>query len=314
VAFAVSVLDVNGRRTSARHQNWLQVIPGQELSCNGCHSPASGLSHGRAESFASAYPGAPTTGLPFPNTDPAIFADFGETMAEARTRIGCPIYANCAVLEPSVDLIYRDVWTDPGSGTMEPDIDYRYADLDTPPPTELSCLTNWTERCRIVINYETHIHPLWGLPRLVTDPDDSNIVLEDNTCARAGCHAPLDDMNNTAAPKAQLDLTDGLSDRVMDHFNSYQELLAQDNAVDDALQDIVLDLGLDANGDPILVNVPVAPAMSVQGANSSPRFFSIFAPGGSHEGWLTAAELRLISEWLDIGGQYYNNPFDIPVN
>jgi hypothetical protein len=23
--------------------------------------------------------------------------------------------------------------------------------------------------------------------------------------------------------------------------------------------------------------------------------------------------LRLIAEWLDIGAQYYNNPFDVPV-
>src|SRR5690606_9054791 len=136
----------------------------------------------------------------------------------------------------------------------------------------------------------------------------------DHTCARSGCHAPLDAMNNTAAPAAQLDLTDGLSDQVMDRFNAYQELLAADNEVDDALQDVVIDIGPDANGDPVLVNVTVAPSMSPQGANASPRFFSIFAPGGSHEGRLTPAELRLLSEWLDIGAQYYNNPFDIPVN
>jgi hypothetical protein len=24
-------------------------------------------------------------------------------------------------------------------------------------------------------------------------------------------------------------------------------------------------------------------------------------------------ELRLVAEWLDIGAQYYNNPFDVPV-
>jgi hypothetical protein len=32
-----------------------------------------------------------------------------------------------------------------------------------------------------------------------------------------------------------------------------------------------------------------------------------------HTGFLTPAELRLISEWLDIGGQYYNDPFVAPV-
>ena len=34
----------------------------------------------------------------------------------------------------------------------------------------------------------------------------------------------------------------------------------------------------------------------------------------SHAGFLTAAELRLISEWLDIGAQYYNDPFQAPLN
>ena len=36
----------------------------------------------------------------------------------------------------------------------------------------------------------------------------------------------------------------------------------------------------------------------------------------THAGYLSPAELRLLSEWLDIGAQYFNNPFDpaVPVN
>src|SRR5690606_21555621 len=68
VPLAVEVLDANGRRISPRHQNWIQVRPGEELECNGCHSPQSGLSHGRRDSFAPAYDGAQNTGVPFPNT------------------------------------------------------------------------------------------------------------------------------------------------------------------------------------------------------------------------------------------------------
>jgi hypothetical protein len=48
-------------------------------------------------------------------------------------------------------------------------------------------------------------------------------------------------------------------------------------------------------------------------ANASPRFFDIFAAGGSHAGRLSVAELRLLSEWVDIGAQYYNNPFNAPL-
>jgi hypothetical protein len=72
-----------------------------------------------------------------------------------------------------------------------------------------------------------------------------------------------------------------------------------------------IDNGPDANGNPIFV--PVAPSMSAAGANSSAAFFSRFDAGGTHEGYLNADELRLIAEWLDLGAQYYNNPFDVPV-
>jgi len=50
----------------------------------------------------------------------------------------------------------------------------------------------------------------------------------------------------------------------------------------------------------------------------SAQFMSRFAAGSAstHAGWLSPAELRLVSEWLDIGAQYFNNPFDpaVPVN
>ena len=32
----------------------------------------------------------------------------------------------------------------------------------------------------------------------------------------------------------------------------------------------------------------------------------------NHNGLLANEELRLIAEWLDIGAQYYNNPFNAP--
>jgi hypothetical protein len=33
----------------------------------------------------------------------------------------------------------------------------------------------------------------------------------------------------------------------------------------------------------------------------------------NHAQFLTPDELRLLSEWVDIGAQYYNNPFDAPL-
>jgi hypothetical protein len=316
VALAVSVLDVDGRRVTARHQSWLQLVPGQELRCNGCHAPSGDLSHGRSDTFDSAYGGATGDGIAFTNTLASLSPNFQETMAETRTRISCQ--TDCAALEPSLDVVYEDFWTDPATAGRAPDAPFSYAyaaitTLPELPVTDPACLTNWTATCRSVINYETHIHPLWSANREVLDPNDGVTVIADYTCTQGGCHIPLDAIDQPAIPADQLDLSDVRPRQVVDHAIAYRELLFADNAetlVNGALADI--DNGPDANGNPIPVNVP-AP-MSAAGANASDRFFAEFEAGGAHVDYLSLDELRLISEWLDIGAQYYNNPFDVPAN
>lgn len=325
VALAVSVLDSRGRRITARHQNWIQVRPGQKLECNGCHVANSGISHGRYDAFNSAYAGAPTAGTSFPNTDPALFVgDVGETMAEVRARISCAD-SNCSSIEPSVDIEFDDLWTDEvAAGRLrDASFSYSYVDLTTPPPTSLNCITQaWSSNCRIVVNYEMHIHPLWGTDRPVLDAVTGMPVLDPltglpvtNNCTN--CHTPVDSMGAVQVPASQLDLTDGLSPDEPDHFNSYRELLFNDNEVEvnmGALQDRQVQVGVDIDGNPILATVNVNPSMSVAGALASGRFFNRFEAGQSHDGYLSDAEKRLIAEWLDVGAQYYNNPFDVPIN
>jgi hypothetical protein len=119
-------------------------------------------------------------------------------------------------------------------------------------------------------------------------------------------------------PAAQLDLSDGASDINGDHFKAYRELLSTDNEqelVGGALADRLVQTGVDpVTNDPVFSPVPVSASLSIAGARNSPRFFSRFAPGASHAGRLSPAELRLISEWVDIGAQYYNDPFLAPLN
>jgi hypothetical protein len=320
VALALSVLDVNARRTSARHQNWLQVVPGQELTSNGCHVPASNLSHGRSTAFAAAYAGATSTGVPFPNTVSTFSPDAGETMAETRTRVSCQ--TDCAALEPSVDVLYTDVWTDSAVATPSAPISYRYANLTTTAPTNVNCIGNWTAACRTIINYETHIHPLWNAPRPVLDNMGNQIG--SNTCAQSGCHAPVDIANAAMVPAGQLDLTDGPSEDEPDQLKAYRELLFADNRQilnGGMLADQQVQIGVDAIGNPILEFVSTGPYMSSAGANfgQSRRFFDCFEGENGvcavtpHVGKLSLDEWRLIAEWLDIGAQYYNNPFDVPV-
>jgi succinylarginine dihydrolase len=62
----------------------------------------------------------------------------------------------------------------------------------------------------------------------------------------------------------------------------------------------------------------IAASMSAAGANASARFFDKLegrsAGTVNHSGFMSPSELRLLSEWLDIGAQYYNDPFTAPEN
>ena len=320
VAFAISVLDDEGRRIGPRHQNWLNVRPGETLACSGCHNPGSAVPHGRPDAGpAPAYTGA-LTDIEFPNADPALVAMMGETMAETWARIN-------GIRRLGPNAVYVDQWTDPGDASLTPGTAFSlsYADLETPAPIRPECADDWRAACRTVINYEQHIHPLWGLERIVDDGNGNDL---DFTCT--GCHSDTAADESTRLPDAQLDLSDGPSTDEPDHFKSYRELLFTDNEqelVGDQLNDVERDTGevlRDENGEPILdqdgnerpifAPVPVFPAMSVNGARASGNFFDLFLAGGTHYERLSPDELRLIAEWLDIGGQYYNNPFDAPAD
>lgn len=329
VPFAISVLNVDGKRTTQRHQNWLQVAPGETIQCVGCHTGNSQIPHGRpdAQPF-SVNQGAPTTGQPFPGSDPDLDPDMGETMAETYSR-------KRGIRKLTPDIIFDDEWTDPdinNSPSPSESFSYAYTDLVTPVPIlKDSCLDNWEIFCRIVVNYAEHIHPLWSVER-------QNSAEEDRTCI--SCHTNVDEnsVSQLRVPDAQLDLSGGASTQESDHLKSYRELLSNDSEIEIVensdgtfsfafrLEDfgrtrevpLLDDEGnpvLDEDGEqiiiiePVLERVPVAATMSTNGALASSAFMSKFETGGSHEGDLSKVELKLLSEWLDLGAQYLNDPF-----
>jgi len=333
VALAISVLDENGKRLTSRHQSWISLRPGQELKCNGCHSrnavdqtTGEPVSHGRYDAFDSAYAGAPAGALKFPGTLDAWFiGEPGETMAEVRARITCAS-DGCSSIEPSMDVVYQDVWTeDPVIAAANVDIDYSYGDLDTTSPTSIACEQTWQARCRSVINYPMIIHPMWGLPRPQVDVDDNPIldgngVQVDKQCTLCHTFPYLDPADGVTVlpPAGQLELTDQLSIQEPDHLHAYRELLVTDNLQEVVGGQLVDDLQpngqFDIDGNPIEDVVPIGSPASIAGARASGDFFSRFEDPTDliHYGILSGAERRLIAEWLDIGAQYYNNPFDVP--
>jgi hypothetical protein len=329
VPVSFSILNADGRRIDQPHEFWLQFRPGEEVTCGGCHAGDSPLPHGRLSAAPpSVNSGSTGNGLPFPNANPELWSDFGETMAQTRNRLQC----TAGACDPSMDLLFTDVWTDPTTGEPDEAFSYRYADLETESPmSDSACSSNWNVFCRSIIHYEQHIHPLWSLSRPVYDATDTQI--DDHTCTL--CH-DTDDDGVTVAPDGQLDLSDGPSEDEPDHFAAYRELLITDNeqeVVDGILVDILApqldengeqlyetdengELVLDASGNPIpLPDLPVTVSPSMQaGSATGGRFLGLFDAGGIHDGYLSDAEKKLITEWLDIGAQYYNDPFTVPVD
>ncbi len=321
VAFVISILDQNGRRLPQQsHRSWLQIRPGEIRRCNGCHQNATGgapdRSHGRDGANAPvAWTGAAATGTPFTNTlaATAASAQVGDTMAQARGRTSCTSGSVCSQ-QPSVNLVYDDVWTDPSptgaNRAADASFSYTYGTaggFNTPPPVRTSCMGTWSSTCRIIVNYEQHIHPLWSLPRGAAGAD---------TCTN--CHTPADAMAVVRVPAGQLDLSGTPSTEQQLHMTAYRELLFGDNRqilVGGALQDELVPGPIDPDtGLPTQVPVAVPRSLAPTSALGS-TFFNKFAVAGAgvdHTNFLEDSELRLISEWVDIGAQYFNNPIGLP--
>jgi hypothetical protein len=320
VAFVISILDANGRQVPGfpQHSDWLQVRAGEVLTCNGCHTPpttAKPDSHGRQGLFNAAYSGAPG-GAPFPDSVATYPPNAGETMAETLARVSCQgsalSTAQCS-MTPSIDVFYTDIWTDTSQGlTANPSISYQYSALpagETPPIPAATpgCEGTWASNCRVVINYPEHIQPIWDEPRKVTDSNGN--VTADHTCTQGGCHSPTNAAGAAAPPAGNLDLSNTASNNDANELVSYVDLLFAHDIPGPP----------DANGNPTTISVgPFLNAGNANGA-SSRASLALFAAGSGdsiHAGILSPDELRLISEWLDIGAQNFNNPFDpnVPKN
>ena len=327
VPLALSLLDASGKAVSAQHQQWITLRPGETLSCNGCHQANNTRPHGRYNGegeWPSANVGATQSSQAFFNANPAMPAHMGETMAQAAARL-------LGVKPLSEGLMYQDLWTDPARRTPESATVNSYTNLTTATPVGTPCFSQWQAHCRIRIDYPEHIAPLWSLERVTRD-DTTGEVITDHTCI--SCHSRTDAAGEPQIPAGQLELTAQPSDLQARHQTSYRELVSNDfelalvegvlidkqvQAVDgngtplfvrDANGNLVLDD--EGNPIPILTRVPVSASMAVGNARGSNRFFNKFAADGTHAGFLTAAELRLLADWLDIGAQYYNSPFVVP--
>lgn len=276
VPIGITAIDKDGRGFTP-HTSWIQVRPGETRTCNGCHSPRRG----------NAINAAPITGN-HPNTLTSIWqAQSGESMAETRTRI------EPGALQLKADIEYRDVWTDTSTGaTAGTAIAIRYSDLTTARPDS-------TGASRGIIDYPTHIQPLW---------DKVRTNAGGGTYSCAGCH---NDPNPDTASSAGLDLRSGTSGS--GRSISYDELLIGDPI-------------LDANGRPVIdvvddeLVVRRGEAQVITGESRASHLMEVLfnqelrsalsLGTTNHGAMLNPAEKRLVAEWIDLGAQYFNSARD----
>jgi hypothetical protein len=339
VPFTIDIVDANTKRITAQHTSWLQLLPGETKTCNGCHTTVNNTSHGRQGLTTAVNPGAPATGSPFPNTNPAIaLTNAGATMAQTLSLSTCasdgttPKGATtpCSQILSS-DVIYDGIWT-VGTTPPQPDapFSYTYANATPTAPTNANCAT-WSAQCRSTIHYAVTLAgvatPQLFLQSMWSKADRTNMVngvMTSTTCSV--CHDPVNAMAMVQVPLGQLDLNGTTSNVDPTVVTSYEQVLFAHNA-QTLNMGVLQDLLVPAPGPPdpvtglpttIMVPVSLAPPMAAGSAAGSTTFFRMFDgsfhdPVLDHTGFLSPSELRLIAEWLDIGGQFFNDPFVAPV-
>ncbi|MFT3907657.1 MAG: hypothetical protein QM718_15275 [Steroidobacteraceae bacterium] len=335
VAFQAVVLDANGRRIFQPNNIWQQLRPGEVGSCFGCYyrpmtvtddGDTISVSHHRNGLFTPVYSGAST----YSGTALQPPSGCTQTMAETLFNYVCNPANNSTIAAAnlnaantlSVNVTFTDPWFSGSTGNES--FAYVYTSnamatgLTTTIPTGTSCATTWVPTCRIVINYETHIHPLWSVTRGTVDTDHP---LGSDTCV--SCHSSsltqvvqrdpdgdgiFTDTTVPRPPDGNLELDDDPAQTATTQYRAYLQLTAAHAVLILGPADTLIQQ-TDTSGNGVTVAGPIRAG----GANASTSFFPLFATGGSHAGRLTTAELRLLSEWVDIGASYYNDPFKVPL-
>jgi hypothetical protein len=267
-------VDAEGRAFQT-HTNWIQARPGETRTCNGCHSPRRG----------SALNTAPIAGT---HANVLLEAESGESMAETRTRL----YPGDMDLMP--DMVYSDIWTDAtmAGRTPDPDLVLTYDGLPDGVPAPV----------KGVINYPDHIQPLWEADRGV------------NTCTI--CHADNTPDNSVSAG---LDLRGAVSGT--GRLTSYEEIMVGDPVIDPVTG--LPELRVDEDGEiEVVRDEPLVNSGSSNNSSRSSHLVEklfeqelrasqalVTPPTLDHSGMMNASEKRLLAEWIDLGGQYFNDPF-----
>ena len=283
---ALFVVDAKGRAFQS-HTNWIQARPGERRTCDGCHSPRRG--------------GALNSGAVV-NTMPAALLpamaaahQSGETMAATRTRL------DATALNLTADPVYADVWADASKPGVKAraSIVLRYTGNANPAEDLATAVP-----VNGIINYPEHVQPLWSRDRGA------------NTCTN--CHFESDklDLRATIAGTGRVASYEGLMvGKPLLDANGVPVTRIEDGVPVIQRGPALVDVGAsegEATGlarksrlIEILFGENLMAGSGARAAHPSPP-----ATAPIHATMLNTAEKRLVSEWIDLGGQYYNDPFN----
>ncbi len=283
----ISVLDRYGRALQT-HTSWIQGRPGEAVFCNGCHSPRKGATS--ALNGTNLTQNNHTLALRLSNGTVVSGTD-GEIMAQ--TRFNEEFLINPANVKPKPDIRYLDVWT-PGTDaggnplTKGTPINITYAPSTfngVVSPGLTTAAPGVSADGATVINYKDIIQPIL-----------------DKSCA-GSCHGVGGSAQN------MLDLSSSTSGT--GRVASYDALTIGKPR-------------FNPDGTPVLVErdgeimVDRDPALAEPGLARATKLIGRIFPEGlkspaeiaadAHAGYLNISEKRVIAEWIDLGGTYYNDP------
>jgi len=278
----ITVLDAQGRAIQS-HTNWIQGRPNETVFCKGCHSPRNNSNPINGPGVLGAHIG----------TQYLMTGQQGESMAMTRARV-----AGTSAIPLQQSIEFSDIWANTGVAgvTALPSYAIRYTgntnaadDLQTAVPVNG------------IINYPQHIQPIWDL-----------------RCG--GCHTDT-------AQLSLLGTTSGTG-----RLTSYQELLLGDPLLDSngIPVTVIRDGELVVERGPALVANEISEG-EAGGITRKSRLGEILfgedMRAGTaarttfptpttldHSTLLNKAEKRLVTEWMDLGGQYMNDINAVPLS
>jgi hypothetical protein len=210
-------------------------------------------------------------------------------MAETRTRI------ETGVLNLMQDLVYDDVWSDetiPGvTAAPSRTIDYAGLAPDIPAPVNG------------IINYPDHIQPLWTRSR----GEDTCVACHTGVEAAAGL-----DLSNALGGSGRLASYDALmiGPPVLDEVTGLPRVEIREDRVVIVREPALVPVGGAGNSSRTSHLIERLYEQPLR----SPYVERVYDPTNleqvDHRGMLNESELRLLAEWIDIGAQYFNDPWD----